>query len=116
MKTAEQIVDKFKRMSWDHEYAENGILSVTDAIKAMQSFAAQSVIEDRESRWVSVKERLPETETGCYTSNGTNGQIAYLTGMTSTKTGLRMWQEDDGYFHHDITHWQPLPSPPINKG
>jgi hypothetical protein len=41
MKTREEILSKFLKMNWPHEYAENGVVSKSDALKAMEEYASQ---------------------------------------------------------------------------
>lgn len=63
--------------------------------------------------WISVKDRLPDYDTECLVGcKDAKTIIADLTAMTSTKTGLPIWQTAEGYFKHHITHWMPLPEPP----
>lgn len=56
--------------------------------------------------WISVKDRLPESA-GWYLVfyNGSNMQVAFFKG--------KKWPFDNHY--HKITHWMPLPEPPMEK-
>lgn len=76
----------------------------------MQDFAQQEIQRDRESRWISVKERLPEEEIEvlCF-------------GFTGSMMVGAIWAENekDGYYAEstdgmldNVTHWQPLPEAP----
>ncbi len=63
-----------------------------------------------ETAWVSVKERLPK-------SNGWFNVIADGKPLSLMYSLLIGWHDesDNGntkYWNHDVTHWQPLPSPP----
>jgi hypothetical protein len=68
-----------------------------------------------ETAWVSVEERLPESE----------GTVLIFrpfhpTGILTRTVGFRNGEFycqccGKGYFPHPITHWQPLPSPPTGR-
>lgn len=51
---AHEYVDRFKKMNWNHEYAENGIVSVADAEKIAKLYARQEVKKERNK----IKKRL----------------------------------------------------------
>lgn len=56
------------------------------------------------NKWISVKDRLP-TEFGYYLvvcSNKSHPQI-------------RLWDDAWDDIFHSVTHWMPLPEPPIGK-
>jgi hypothetical protein len=42
-KTLEQQINGAIKMSWDHEYAENGIISRADAIELCKAYASECV-------------------------------------------------------------------------
>lgn len=67
-----------------------------------------------EMTWISVKEKLPET----------SGIVLYATGSGHVSTCQYVRQLNESYpeagfrytgnnrIIHEITHWQPMPSPP----
>lgn len=63
------------------------------------------------SKWISVKERLPEVEADI---------LAYI----GEGSFVVCWMTHDGYWQcpaylmdkDDVTHWMPLPRPPKEKG
>lgn len=62
----------------------------------------------KQSEWISVKERLPETDKKvlvCY-SNGSMDIAKYI-----RADGFEFWFEETTFRKH-ITHWMPLPEPP----
>lgn len=77
----------------------------------------------RVPQWISVTERMPEPDSGEVLVWLTGGRCAFdewhmhredPTGMSTTHTmemGL-MWRD---YEYEDITHWMPLPPPPVER-
>ena len=64
------------------------------------------------SEWISVEERLPETNKKflvCY-SNGSMDIAKYI-----RVDGFELWFEETTFTKH-ITHWMPLPEAPKMKG
>lgn len=66
--------------------------------------AAKERIAQLEQQWISVEERLPE-KPGCYIvyEKETNIETLYFTGTHFQNA------------FEEVTHWQPLPSPPNTK-
>jgi len=72
-------------------------------------------------RWISVKDRLPENHklVLCYAQSTTGEGCCYILGTLSND---EFWflQAYDGHhlsfpnLHLVVTHWQPLPEPPVN--
>lgn len=60
--TAEDILNKYRKMNWDHDYAENGILSFDDAKKAMEECSLLKSKEAADKAW--------ETCYNCCLENG----------------------------------------------
>lgn len=67
--------------------------------------------------WISVKDRLPED---ARKSNGDNWQFSNAVLTSDSKgnididcywNGLKAWESDN----KDITHWMPLPEPPLTN-
>lgn len=92
------------------------------------AFAAQQkriaeLEAQRVPQWISVTERMPEPDSGEVLVWLTGGRCAFdewhmhredPTGMSTTHTiemGL-MWRD---YEYEDITHWMPLPPPPVER-
>jgi hypothetical protein len=71
----------------------------------------RKVLEESNKRadgWISVEDRLPtkEEEYNIYTVYGDARWVS------SSKYVEKVWQ--DGYGGRFITHWQPLPVPPVS--
>ena len=65
----------------------------------------------KQSEWISVDERLPEK----------NQIVLCCLGLVMnvyTYMGDGVWEDSYGYFQKDepISHWMPLPEPPMMKG
>jgi hypothetical protein len=56
---------------------------------------------ERTSQWVSVSERLPDRE---------QRVLVVLNGEAKSA-----WYYPPGKFQPEITHWMPLPSPPVSR-
>lgn len=63
-----------------------------------------------QSEWISVEERLPETETSVlvFTERG----YIFLS-WASNEDVFWFYNEEEG---DRVTHWQPLPEPPETRG
>ena len=75
------------------------------------------LINNMQSGWTSVDERLPDKGQGVLAYRGDfNGDMM----NTYTYLGSGNWEDDYGYRgsaeHEGITHWMPLPEPPQMKG
>lgn len=98
----------------------NELLTAVDAYSSASNGANPIVI-----RWVAISERLPEMEVDVLlfddwkTSDGERRQdmkVGYLSEFTTRKTaeGISHSCEWRGHeFLFNITHWMPLPEPPI---
>ena len=68
------------------------------------------------SEWISVKDRLPETNKEVLVYRG-----GYIGGLMNVYTyvGNDTWEDDYGFWSRTdddgITYWMPLPEPPIEK-
>jgi hypothetical protein len=76
----------------------------------------------KQSEWISVEERLPTGSNKgdmpeniiAYTSNG---EVA--TGWLNVETWYLLYGDNDEHYRHGmgyVTHWMPLPEPPVMKG
>ena len=89
------------RLSHDNEHRH--FLAMIDA--------APTVDVSPDTKWISVKERLPEVgeDVLAYLGEGIFG-ICWL-----LKDGY--WETRDSFLYpDDVTHWQPLPEPPKEEG
>jgi hypothetical protein len=60
------------------------------------------------NEWISVEERLPESNTSVLVMNAECVDLAYL--------HCKRWQQVHGSLQFTkVTHWQPLPPPPVKK-
>ena len=99
-KTAEEVLTEVMTNSC---YNADFRLSRPYIIEAMEEYAGQS-------KWVSVEERLPED--GEYV-------LAHYTNEFNGVPMIYVCSINDGVFYDDlskvnVTHWQPLPTPPKN--
>jgi hypothetical protein len=79
----------------------------------------------KQSKWISVEERLPEPNVGCIVAAKVGNimvtdfaeRVAYYNLRTQETTYaweiMHDWDEGEGC---EITHWMPLPQPPKMKG
>ncbi len=74
------------------------------------------------SEWISVKDRLPEKDQAVLFFEK-DGRSAISAVYTDDKNKYNRWEENcncggierESNFHQsEITHWMPLPEPPIN--
>lgn len=69
------------------------------------------------SKWISVKDRLPEKE-GCYLVSGINPHtnekyVHFVKYRNKGRCGeIKLKWSYTGYFSVCMTHWMPLPPPP----
>ncbi|HYF57342.1 MAG TPA: DUF551 domain-containing protein, partial [Burkholderiaceae bacterium] len=75
----------------------------------MRAFARAAVEADRARQWISCAERMPEPEVEV---------LVYGTGTIGTQIGqwFRGRWDDHGWNVEDdgtVTHWMPLPAPPV---
>ncbi|WP_283119615.1 DUF551 domain-containing protein [Neisseria elongata] len=63
----------------------------------------------KQSEWISVEERLPETE-GYVIVAWANGYVELSRCTRDKYSHGGSWHPD--FIPDDITHWQPLPKPP----
>ena len=71
------------------------------------------------AEWISVKDRLPEDGSIvlCYHQSGYGGGIMFTAQFTDWRGREYDWAVTYGGHFSNITHWQPLPSPPeVNDG
>lgn len=70
-------------------------------------------------KWISVKERLPDIDVNVliYTPNEKCVQMACRInyGNTDYKGNTFVWfyPENNGWTEANVTHWMPLPNPPV---
>lgn len=69
-------------------------------------------LEFSQSKWVDIKEKLPEREKKVLVING-HGCISMLA-FWKKESNKWTWLDMSGHFNHvnDITHWMPLPKSP----
>ena len=79
----------------------------------------------RKSKWISVKDRLPEIEGWAssksvlmYVTNSEEDTANYVGYgfVRKLSTGIMIWEHEDSgvveMWSYKVTHWQPLPDPP----
>jgi hypothetical protein len=66
--------------------------------------------------WISVKDRLPEEWSDVIVTDGINVNAGYFGGTWKEDGGV----EKSGFYEYEngieglITHWMPMPEPPIS--
>lgn len=106
LKELKQLFRKYRKLSWPHEYAEDGVINLEDVQKLVSDLVASNFAPKTE--WVSVEERLPEPiqRVLCLTSSGLRG-VGYLYKNAFVQDGVGMTFPESGYV---VTHWMSLPS------
>lgn len=94
---------------WDEYYTKRLGEMITEIQVQMK--------KQTESKWISVKDRLPEhgQKVLLYNKNEFNGKLEIRFG--SKHIGHNEWYSSDAYEDEifTITHWMPLPEPPANE-
>lgn len=81
-------------------------LLMQDAAEALQQ------LEAKVPRWISVEERLPEGI--CIAVNDMGSMIiGYIGEDKRSDTGYSC--EDERFYMPSVTHWMPLPEPPVEE-
>ena len=65
----------------------------------------QEVLENQ-SPWISVSDRLPEVEIDILIFDGKDLYIGYL-------RGNKFLSDNEYLYSSNVTHWMPLPEPPV---
>ena len=93
---------------------DNGMIGAMNAIDEMPAADVQPV-----NQWISCKDKMPEDNTSVlfvYVSE--NGVKSVHYGYHTTIRGIYSgWSKTSGgweYSDEEVTHWQPIPEPPVN--
>ena len=70
----------------------------------------------KQTEWISVDERLPEASGECLVATTIGG--VYQVNYSHRHKAFNATDEENGkqYAFHTVTHWMPLPEPPMMKG
>lgn len=105
MKTAEEILKK---------YVDPATSPIGDYIKAMEEYASL-IASEKESKWVSVKERLPEGKRQRVIFFG-RGKDVHAEQPNAAFVGIYHDGDDEWYslgqVFVNVTHWMALPLAP----
>ena len=113
MKTPEKMAEEYAN-NWteDPEYrlSYDAFLAGYQAAKDSAFIDTNSINTGTKMQWISVKDRLPETNELCIVSTEWRGIVPAIYGNES-------WIFDDGQGWSEkalsyATHWMPLPVPP----
>lgn len=106
-------MNKEDRLKAAEAYAEYGFIKNTDEFDDIKSAFLAGAEAEAESKWISVNERNPEPTPENYKKHF----LVFLDLCKSSTIGY--YHENKwityGSFTGSVTHWQPLPSPPLNK-
>lgn len=80
--------------------ARDATLDVTE-----RAFVSGAEWQAKQSPWISVKERLPESSITVFTKGAYGYLICFLSNLGEWETGANINEERLG-----ITHWMPIPS------
>lgn len=82
-------------------------LTVSDVVKNLTelAFNAGAKWQAKQSPWINVKERLPESNITVLTKGAYGYLICFLSNLGEWETGANINEERLG-----ITHWMPIPS------
>lgn len=69
----------------------------------------------RKSEWISIEERLPESDTNVLVVTASGSFKIARVNIYKNGT-LVLWATNDGLGERAITHWMPLPEPPKKGG
>lgn len=67
------------------------------------------------SEWISVKDRLPDDDelVLVYTKDNVMSVCPLvIANAFANLKNLKVWEDNNGYYVSDVTHWMPLPEPP----
>ena len=73
---------------------------------------AEEAWQAAQSKWINVDDRLPEEVDKVYLCYWSDGTIETFPFELHHKGNYAKW----GIYHSYVTHWQPLPEPPTDKG
>lgn len=119
--TAEEILAKH-RPDYNPNYFIDGLESFYEISQYKKIIAAmEEYASSREAKWISVEERLPEKpgkesyeHVACLVSDPRWGVMIAMWNCEHL-----CWDQEDGDDVHpyaqQVTHWQPLPPPPVTK-
>lgn len=62
------------------------------------------------SEWIKIIDKIPGESEAVLLTDGKQICIGFLSSVTKCLTQINTWTD----VHNMITHWQPLPEPPIN--
>ena len=74
----------------------------------IQVWQAALAYERGKSGWLPIAESPKKNGYRCMGTDGTDIFIMYYV----EDGDFSFWQRDEGYAESDVSHWQPLPSPP----
>lgn len=78
----------------------------------IQFLKMQPIVEPKQE-WISVKDRLPDSNYGSVLIYTKDGGVAEGQYYDTIKAWLQFrWSVEDA----EVTHWMPLPEPPTKKG
>ena len=97
---------------WIIEATDERVFAVVKAyMKAHYALSNPLEQSEKKEEWVSVDERLPETQAWCLCAIK-GGVLVYACEYFHT---IKQWYGyGDAFPETRITHWQPLPNPPQN--
>lgn len=90
------------------------INSLCDLINEKNEHDYNEIVEELKNNWISVEDRLPEQNQSALVfipKYDAPSNVDYTQFDAGSK--YYYWDRDTyGYEKHEVTHWQPLPTPP----
>ena len=99
--------------------AEHSAVLLSDVSKMMREWVERQPTLTTPNEWVSVEERLPDTD-GAYLvyaptyTGGSSSSLDCIGGIMFSRFKHEKWSIESGYYKRPncVTHWMPIPAPP----
>lgn len=118
--TAAPLLERIKELERHNkalvERRQHDVADINDGVKKLVDLEQQLEAARKDAGWISVKECMPPPDSRCLV-----WFCGDLIGVAHTFTKWKHPSHPLGYLiqghggsHNDVTHWMPLPPPPID--